>query len=297
MHNGIIYKNINMDDFSPTLLRCSFFTEGKNMPKGFGLGKRYVYDYELEYFTYGGGTMIIENKVYSINKGDIVFRRPGQYVEGIMPYCCYLICFDLTGTSGKSYKDYNFSMPQEFEPYYRNSILDIIPDIFHPSSAEKYHGIFQNILEEFINPCGSTWILLRSLMLRLIYEIHEDVSELSSGIIDLISSPHYTKLKKAKDYISENFDKKIVLEDMSAVTGLSATYFHRVFTEAFSITPNEYINKVRMDKARELLVKTTLPVNTIALLCGYDNIPYFSTSFKKYNQISPGEFRKKYCYT
>lgn len=297
MHQQMVYKIIDVDRFSPTILRCSLFTAGKDMPIGHGLGKRYVYDYELEYFTYGGGAMMIENQVYPIKKGDIVFRRPGQYVEGIMPYCCYLICFDLTGTSGKSHKDYHFANPQEFQPYYNNKVLDKIPAVFHPHSEEAYHSLFASIFENFLNPTESSELLLRSIMLRLIYELHNELLKSESQNIQTLSSPYYIKLKKAKEYMNNYFDKKLILRDIAAISGLSPNYFHRIFTETFDVTPAEYLNKLRMDKAREYLVKTAIPVNSIALMCGYDNIPYFSTVFKSYNNISPGEFRKRYCYT
>jgi AraC family transcriptional regulator len=296
MHPLTFFKNLSTPDFSPNILRCSLFTEGKDLPQGYGLGKRYVYDYELEFFTHGGGAMFIENKLYSIHKGDIVLRRPGQYVEGIMPYACYLVCFDLTGNSGKTYEDYDFAKPQEFQPYYYNSILDVIPSVFHTPSEEVFLSLFENIFEEFINSSDSSPILIKSLILKLIHELYTDIINIKNHTETLLSSPHYGRLKKVKDYVHGNFDKKIVLEDLAKISGLSATYFHRIFTETFNITPNEYLTNVRMDKSRELLVKTSLPVNTVALMCGFDNIPYFSTVFKNYNHISPIDFRRRHSY-
>jgi len=63
-----------------------------------------------------------------------------------------------------------------------------------------------------------------------------------------------------------------------------------------NITPNEYITRLRLDKSKELLVKTGLPVYEVALQCGFENIPYFSYVFKKYLNVSPGEFRKRHNY-
>jgi AraC-like DNA-binding protein len=103
-------------------------------------------------------------------------------------------------------------------------------------------------------------------------------------------------VKRAKEYIDANLKQKISLAKLATVANLSPTYFHKIFTDTLGITPTEYTTKVRIDKAKELLVKTNLPVYEIALECGYENIPYFSYIFKNKINIAPGEFRKRHSY-
>jgi len=142
MHPDIRQIEIENDKFSPIVLECLLFTQGINFPQGYRLEKRYVYDYEIEYFLYSTGGMMIEGNEYPVRTGDIVFRRPGQLVQGIMPYKCYLICFDLLGNTGKSPHLYDFSKEQEFQDYYINPVLDAIPHVFHNPYEERYHKIF-----------------------------------------------------------------------------------------------------------------------------------------------------------
>ena len=254
-----------------------------------------MYDYELEFFVYSKGSMIIDNKEYDISKGDVVFRKPGQYTQGIMPYSCYLICFDLLGTSNKDPETYDFTKEQEFQCNYSNTILDEIPPVFKPSNYRKYQEMFDLVLKEFINPREYSEILLKSSVLRIIYEICSDIKNPFVSK-ESINSAHYMAVKRAMEYIETNLKEKINLEKVASVANLSPTYFHKVFTNTLGMTPTEYITKVRIDKAKELLVKTNIPVYEVALECGYENIPYFSYTFKNRNNIAPGEFRKRHSY-
>lgn len=287
--------DISIDQFSPKVLKSFLFTQGLNFNEGFRLKERYVYDYELEFFVYSKGGMLIDDKEYNISKGDVVFRRPGQFTQGIMPYSCYFICIDMLGNTGKNPETYDFTKEQDFQINYRNSILDEIPPVFRPSNYIKYHELFDLVLKEFINPSDYSGILLKSSILKIIYEI---CSDLKNPFVnnENISSAHYMAVKRSKEYIDTNFKKKITLSNLASIVNLSPTYFHKVFTDTLGITPTEYTTNVRIEKAKELLVKTNLPVYEIAIECGYENIPYFSYIFKNRINVAPGEFRKRHSY-
>lgn len=295
MNVDVNKESILTEDFSPKVLKSYLFTQGMNLPEGFKLKERYVYDYELEFFTYSKGSMIIDDKNYTINKGDIVFRRPGQYTQGTMPYCCYLICFDLLGNTGKNLLTYDFDEVQQFQAYYLNPIIDIIPTVFHPPFYEKYNELFDAVLKEFIKAQQCSSLMLKSNVLRILYELYEDVKNPLTGKSNIATS-YYAPLKRVTEYIEKNYGNKISLNKLSEIANLSSTYFHKVFTETLGITPNEYVTKVRVDKAKELLIRTDLTIYDIALKCGYENIPYFSYTFKKRLNISPSEFRKRYSF-
>jgi len=287
--------DISIDQLSPIVLKSFLFTQGLNFREGYRLKGRYVYDYELEFFVYSKGGMVIDDKEYSISKGDVVFRRPGQYTQGIMPYSCYMICIDLLGNTGKDPQTYDFIKEQDFQINYRNPLLDGIPSVFKPSNYHKYQELFDLVLKEYINKREFSGILLKSTILKIIYEICSDVKNPFINNENKNLS-HYMAVKRVKEYIDTNLKQRITLENLASVANLSPTYFHRIFTETLGITPTEYITNARMDKAKELLVKTNLPVYEIAIECGYDNIPYFSYVFKSRTGVAPGEFRKRHSY-
>lgn len=92
--------------------------------------------------------------------------------------------------------------------------------------------------------------------------------------------------------INKNFHRKINLEQMAKRSFLSYVQFSRRFKNSMGLTPQEYINNMRMEKARYLLAESTVSVKKIAVECGFANEYYFSKFFKKYNSISPSEYRK-----
>ena len=92
--------------------------------------------------------------------------------------------------------------------------------------------------------------------------------------------------------INKNITKNIKPEQLAKKSYLSYIQFSRRFKNAMGVTPQEYINSMRMEKAKYLLCESTVPVKKIAVECGFANEYYFSRFFKKYNNISPTRYRK-----
>lgn len=287
--------NATNEDLSPKVLKSILFSQGANYPKGYRLKERYVFDYELELVVFSKGSMIIGDTEYPISKGDIVFRKPGQYTQGIMPYYCYLICMDMLGNTGKTASSYDIYSEQDYQNIYVNPVIDAIPAISHPPHIERYHHLFDSILKEFISPTQGSELILKANVLNIIYQLYQDsINPFISSTIP--SSPHYSSIKRAIDFIEKNSEKKIVLSDLSKLSNLSPNHFHRIFTQTMGMTPNTYITKVKLNRAKELLIRTDLQISEISVQCGFENIPYFSFLFKKQTNLSPGEFRKSHSY-
>ena len=98
-------------------------------------------------------------------------------------------------------------------------------------------------------------------------------------------------IRNAIAKISENLHKKISLSDIGKETGLSYIQFIRRFKQYTGLTPSEYVSGLRLQKAKQLLSETTLPIKEIAYTCGFENEYYFSNFFKKHTQSSPSAFR------
>ncbi|MEK8132838.1 helix-turn-helix domain-containing protein [Paenibacillus filicis] len=86
--------------------------------------------------------------------------------------------------------------------------------------------------------------------------------------------------------------QELSLESIAEEMNLSATHIGRLFKKHTSSTILNYIIEVRMDKARELLLTTDLPVGDTAEKTGFSNSPYFYKVFKKMNGVTPADFRK-----
>ena len=71
------------------------------------------------------------------------------------------------------------------------------------------------------------------------------------------------------------------------------SYLSKQFREETGQSLREYINSKRIDAAKQLMSTTKLNLTDIALQVGFENIPYFSTVFKKYCGVSPSEWKEK----
>jgi AraC-like DNA-binding protein len=151
-------------------------------------------------------------------------------------------------------------------------------------------------LKEHINPSSTSEIVFKINILQIINMLYYEITN-SKDLGYMPVMGQYKYIRKALEYIESNWNNDINLNKLSMNSGLSKNHFLKVFTRATDLTPNEYITKIRMEKAKQMLAMTSTPINTIAINCGYDNIPYFSYLFKRKNGITPNEFRKKYSYS
>lgn len=295
---GIQLKKVSVknEEISPKVLTAAFFSRVEQVPKGYVLKERYVYDYEFELILYSdAGSMVIDNNYYNIKEGDIIFRKPGQYTQGTMPYTCYLIAVDILNNTHKNPSNYYVYNDQKFQNYCANPILDKIPQIYQPANKEKSRYLFESIFNEFITPTEVSDLVLKSKILNLICYLYQDSTDpFKNNTIPI--SHHFESLKDVIKYIEDNVDKKMVLNDFSKIANLSPSHFHKVFTKNIGMTPHEFILKVKLDKAKKLLAETSLPVSAVSLECGFENTPYFCHVFKKHTSNTPLEFRKKHRY-
>lgn len=100
-------------------------------------------------------------------------------------------------------------------------------------------------------------------------------------------------IDKAKAYIKEHLSEKINLNMISDYVYLSETYFSFLFKKVTGVTYIDYIQKLRMNEAKRLLVNTTYKIYEIAELIGYSDYKYFSVQFRKYVSVTPKVYRNQ----
>lgn len=93
------------------------------------------------------------------------------------------------------------------------------------------------------------------------------------------------------NYINENYSEKITLNSIADSVGFSKYYISRLFKQHMGVTIIDYLIKVRLDKAKELLGKGEYSIKQISFMVGYSDPNYFTWSFKKYLGISPIKYR------
>jgi two-component system response regulator YesN len=122
------------------------------------------------------------------------------------------------------------------------------------------------------------------------------VKEFVFSISDLIEkhymSPNEKIVLKAKAYIKSNYNSKIELLDVAKHVNLSPYYFSRLFKSQTGMNFVEYLNRFRIEKAKEYIRNKDLSLKEISEMVGYENLSYFSSVFVRYAGCLPSLYKK-----
>jgi AraC family transcriptional regulator len=100
------------------------------------------------------------------------------------------------------------------------------------------------------------------------------------------------QLRAAIDYINDQIRESLELSSISRVAGLSEFHFARLFKAATGVTPFQFVTRTRMERAKQLLRKTRLPIFEIAERVGYQKPSHFSARFRAVSGCGPDDYRK-----
>lgn len=173
-----------------------------------------------------------------------------------------------------------------------------------------FNGYYvKEILDDAHLSCGIHRIgysaAIEEMFVRLISE-HNRRQPVSAEKGMLLSSLYYLgKLacgandteNRIQDCISmlvSGFDTPLRIDALAAYCGLSRSRFLDVFRRAAGMPPHQYLQQLRLNSCKSMLISTSLSVADIARLSGYDDPLYFSRIFKRRVGLSPTAFRKKY---
>lgn len=101
-------------------------------------------------------------------------------------------------------------------------------------------------------------------------------------------------IRLAKQYIHENYNKAISLEEISSIIGFNPAYFSTVFKKETGENFIDYVAKIRIQNAKNYLLQTDLSIDDVSNAVGYSDTKYFSKLFKKKTGLNPSQFRKLY---
>lgn len=224
----------------------------------------------FQYTISGSGTVEIDGKKYIADKGKAFFLKmpadESYYFDeknNIAPWEFIYIIF--SGTAAEEFYKYvtehmgNIIALPSFHPAVR-----ILLDLYHKASNSGIKNVFAASSELFRFLCA----------------------------LCTPDTAHKSKLVgKAEVYFQNNFDKQITIAMAAEHLGVSQSHLSREFVRHTNEKPGDYLTKLRMEKAIELLSSTAMKQKEISKLCGYCDENYFGKVFKKYMKISPSAFR------
>ncbi len=125
---------------------------------------------------------------------------------------------------------------------------------------------------------------------RLCFLITNVLGQLTDCVFQFADVKHVDVISKAVQYIRENYMKKITLADAAHAVYLSPSYFCKVFKREMGCNFSSFLNRVRVDKSKKLLLEG-VRVTDVATLVGFEDQSYYTKVFKKFTGQSPIRFR------
>jgi len=119
------------------------------------------------------------------------------------------------------------------------------------------------------------------------------LGDTAAGLLLTAAPQEPETVKRARYYVRDHLGDRITLEEVAAHAGLSPHHFSRLFRSTTGLTLTDYINRSRIESARQLLLKADARVSEIAFEVGYQSLSQFNRSFLRVTGCSPLDYRRR----
>jgi len=100
--------------------------------------------------------------------------------------------------------------------------------------------------------------------------------------------------ESAREFIMTRFEEIRGMEDIAEKVGISHDYLRHLFRERYGMSLSRCLGLARVERSKDLLVRSALPLKSVARLCGFENERYFSHVFRKFEHCAPGAYRRRH---
>jgi AraC-like DNA-binding protein len=256
---------------------------------------------ELVLFAQGHSIHEYAGKRYELTPGDVFIIHPGEphaYVESknvTLWNCIFLPEVVMPDLEYLKRMDGFFDMVM-VEPFFRSEAG--LRNKLHLDAPTRIRveELLKTMRIELERKTPGFEAASRAMLIQLLVEVARFRSKLNSEAKQADSEELLGKRSLIRDcirYIEEHYPEEIRLDNLADRAYLSPEYFSKVFKRLTSQTPIEFINNVRLEKAKQLLASSSLPVTDIAYRTGFHDSNYFSRQFKKTTGFTPGDYRKR----
>ena len=229
-------------------------------------------DYQLIYVNSGKLTMFYGERKIVLKEGDIVLlppETPYKYTNTGSEKISYFWVHFTGGEAEKRLEEYSIKpFPTVYETKPGNHIPQRFLAIFDAFSKRNIH------LERELS----------ALLERLLITVTRSVT----------TGEKQGVLSRSIKYIGANYNSVIRIATLAEMEHLSVSRYNFLFKEQFGIPPTKYMLSLRMSSAKELICSTDLSIKQIGIMCGYDDAPFFTKTFKRFFGVSPIEYRNLY---
>ncbi len=236
--------------------------------------------YELYYLQSGTVTYLVDHKFYFMNPGDLIMIPPhishGTDSENCLHNERLLLSFD-TGY-------FEDDVKQHLDDLCQTTLISI-----PKKKLPKIEELYDKIGHEYEKDSPYSKYLMKLYISELILYLHQYKYAPSE-------SPKHmnTVIQEVTKYIFEHYAEDLSLDVLSKEFNFSDCYLSRKFKSETGVSINQYINSVRISRARDLLKQPFSSITQVATLCGYNDSNYFAEVFKKMTGITPLKFSKEF---
>lgn len=254
---------IRMQSFSYGKLGKNYYTERKNYPS-----------YLLLFTYHGEGLLRYEGKEYSLKRGDLFFINCKKY--------------HYYRTADNTWEHSDLHLQGLFiDQFYEEYQIERHP-VFHFSNID----IYQEALEKALRCQTGSHVHWAAKASHGFENLLFLLTEQTTSVAEDLQPPENIMLLRT--YLESNFRQNLSLDEMSAFCGISKYHLCREFKRYVGFSPREYMIKMRICQAQLLLQSTSIASYKVGLLCGFENEANFIRQFKKYSDITPEKYRRKF---
>jgi AraC family transcriptional regulator of arabinose operon len=172
--------------------------------------------------------------------------------------------------------------------YIGNIGLSVQQPVFKSDASEELYDIVKDMMEH--NTCGLSNDLRRNGQLGIFLSI---IAEGSRVTEKSEADRANTYVRKAVAFIQSNYCNPIKVTDVADYVCINRSYLYTLFQSSMGMSPQQFLATFRITKATELLQLTSLPIESIALSCGYQDPLVFTKAFRQMKKMSPTAYRKE----
>ncbi|WP_145149859.1 AraC family transcriptional regulator [Paenibacillus xylanexedens] len=165
--------------------------------------------------------------------------------------------------------------------------------VYTLASPEYLLARMRELLQAALTPQEQTLsnYACSAILYTLLTEIIQRVSVEGSDTV----GQQYERLKPVLDYIEQHYAEEITLPTLAGLIRVTPEYFCHLFKKTTGIRPISYVNQVRVNKSKELLLDNVQRgMEDIARQVGFESTSYYGAIFKKLERLTPGAFRRNY---
>ncbi len=235
--------------------------------------------YLIKYTLGGEGVLEYDGAAYTVQPGQIFWidcLKPQHYYTSPKTKAWRAIWVHFYGETTKAYYDMFRAQNQG------SSTLSLPPDNNVSAGIRELANLYQ--------AAGSLLADVRAA--GIISSIMSECCGAAFAAHSFLGLPEC--VREARAYLADNYSGRITLDDLARRYSMNKFHFQKLFKKHMGFTPNEYLILSRLNRAKEFLRTTDIPIAAVSERVGVENVSHFINLFKKHEGITPGLYRNRW---